>query len=76
VGGGTAISWFDWAKMIVRQAGLEPQLLPATARSYRTAARRPQYSALSNAKMESCGLAPMPPLDASLEQYFSLRTQS
>lgn len=76
VGGGTPISWFDWAKMIFRQAGLEPQLLPATARSYRTAARRPKYSALSNAKMESCGLEPMPPLDQALERYFSLRAGS
>ena len=73
IGGGTAISWFDWAKTIFRQAGLEPELLPSTARSYRTAARRPKYSALSNAKMESCGLEPMPPLEAALENYLALR---
>jgi dTDP-4-dehydrorhamnose reductase len=74
VGGGTAISWFDWARMIFRQAALEPQLQATTERSYRTAARRPKYSALSNAKIESCGLDPMPPLEVALERYFALRT--
>ena len=73
VGGGTPISWFDWAKKIFGQARLQPELLPTTDRSYRTAARRPKYSALSNAKMESCGLEPMPPLDTALERYFAVR---
>jgi dTDP-4-dehydrorhamnose reductase len=76
IGGGTPVSWFDWAKMIFRQAGLEPQIQAATARSYRTPARRPKYSALSNAKMESCGLEPMPPLETALEQYFAERDKA
>ena len=73
VGGGTPISWFDWAKMIFRQAGLDPPIQAATARSYRTPARRPKYSALSNSKMEACGLAPMPPLEEVLAQYLKAR---
>jgi dTDP-4-dehydrorhamnose reductase len=75
VGGGATISWLEWARMIFRQAGLDPQINAVTARSFRTPARRPKYSALSNSKMESCGLTPMPPLDAALEQYFALRAQ-
>jgi dTDP-4-dehydrorhamnose reductase len=74
VGGGTPISWFDWARMIFQQAGVNPRLQAATERSYRTPARRPKYSALSNSKIQSCGLDPMPPLDAALEQYFQLRS--
>lgn len=75
VGGGTAISWFDFAKLIFRAAGLQPELQPTNEREYRTAARRPKYSALSNAKMESCGIEPMPPLEAAIELYLKAREQ-
>ena len=48
-------------------------LLATNEREYRTAARRPKYSALSNAKMERAGLAPMPPLREAVEAYFAAR---
>jgi dTDP-4-dehydrorhamnose reductase len=73
VAGGTPISWFDYAAMIFRVAGLQPELRPTNEREYRTAARRPKYSALSNAKMESCGIEPMPPLEAAIEMYLKIR---
>lgn len=75
VGGGTAISWFDFARMIFAEAGLEPDLRPTTEREYRTPARRPKYSALSNARMESLGIAPMPPLEAAVRSYLQLRSR-
>jgi len=75
VGGGTPISWFDYAAAIFRVAGLQPQLQATNEREYRTAARRPKYSALSNSKMESCGIAPMPPLDSAIEMYLKAREQ-
>ena len=75
VGGGTPISWFDYAAMIFRVAGLQPQLQATNEREYRTAARRPKYSALSNSKMESCGIAPMPPLEKAIEMYLQAREQ-
>jgi len=73
VGGGTPISWFEWARMIFGRAGVSPRLKAVTERSYRTPARRPKYSALSNSKIESCGLAPMPALESALDEYFQLR---
>jgi len=72
-GGGTPISWFQFAQMIFAVSGLTPRLLATNEREYRTAARRPKYSALSNRKMERLGLAPMPPLEAALGQYFAER---
>ena len=75
VGGGTAISWFDYAAMIFHVAGLQPQLQATNEREYRTAARRPKYSALSNAKMEGCGIEPMPPLGTAIEMYLKAREQ-
>jgi dTDP-4-dehydrorhamnose reductase len=73
VGGGTAISWFEFAAMVFRVAGLKPELQPTNEKEYRTAARRPKYSVLSNAKMESCGVAPMPPLQQAVEMYLKAR---
>ena len=73
VGGGTPISWFEFAATIFRVAGLSPELQPTNEREYRTAARRPKYSALSNAKMERCGIDPMPPLEKAVEMYLKAR---
>lgn len=73
VGGGAPISWFQFARLIFEVAGLEPLVLATNEREYRTAARRPKYSALSNAKMERLGLEPMPPLIDALRAYFAAR---
>jgi dTDP-4-dehydrorhamnose reductase len=73
VGGGTAISWFDFASMIFRVAGVQPELRRTNEREYRTAARRPKFSALSNAKMEASGIEPMPPLESAIEMYLKAR---
>ena len=75
IGGGTPVSWFDYAQAIF-EAGLPGQaveLHATTAREFRSVARRPPYSALSNAKMESLGLEPMPPLQDALARYFAAR---
>jgi dTDP-4-dehydrorhamnose reductase len=73
LGGGTPTSWFDFARLIFEAAGVTPSLHATDEREYRTPARRPKYSALSNAKMERAGLAPMPPLQEVLRQYFETR---
>jgi len=73
VGGGTPVSWFQFAKLIFEAAKVTPMLLATNEREYRTAARRPKYSALSNAKMERVGLEPMPSLAKVLEMYFAQR---
>lgn len=73
VGGGSPISWYDWAAKIFDAAGLKPQLKPTNEREFRTAARRPKYSALSNAKMEGLGIAAMPTLDIAIHEYLSKR---
>jgi dTDP-4-dehydrorhamnose reductase len=75
LGGGTPISWFEFARTIFRLAGLEPQLRATSDREYRTVARRPKYSALSNAKAESFGIAPMPPLEQAVGEYLDCRKE-
>jgi dTDP-4-dehydrorhamnose reductase len=73
MGGGQAISWFDYAQMIFEAAGLSPKLQRTNEKEYRTAARRPKFSALSNAYLESCGVAPMPPLREAVANYMEAR---
>ena len=75
IGGGTPISWFDWARKIFAAAGLNPPLQATNEREFRTPARRPKFSALSNAKMEALGLAPMPSLDDAIREYLLTRAQ-
>jgi dTDP-4-dehydrorhamnose reductase len=73
IGGGTPISWFDWARKIFESAGLNPPLKPTNEREFRTPARRPKYSALSNSKIEALGIAPMPSLDDAIRAYLKAR---
>ena len=75
-GGGQAISWFDYAAMIFRVAGLHPELKPTDEREFRTEARRPKYSALSNAKMERSGIEPFPPLETAVRMYLEARMKT
>jgi len=69
VGGGAPVSWYEYARLIFASAGLAPELRATNEREYRTAARRPRYSALSNAKMERAGITPMPALSDALREY-------
>jgi len=73
IGGGIPISWFQFARTIFELAGLRPLLLATNEREYRNPARRPKYSALSNAKIERLGLQPMPPLREVLAEYLAGR---
>jgi dTDP-4-dehydrorhamnose reductase len=73
IGGGTPVSWFDYAKTIFEVAGLNPSLQATNEREYRTPARRPKYSALSNGKIERTGLEPMPALRDAVVDYFTQR---
>jgi len=75
LGGGAPISWFDWAVKIFKAAGVNPPVKPTNEREFRTAARRPKYSALSNAKAETLGISPMPGLDEAIALYMKARAE-
>lgn len=75
IGGGTPISWFEFARMIFAGAGVEANLTATNEREYRTAANRPKFSALDNARLREHGIEAMPPLKRALEEYFAARTQ-
>ena len=73
IGGGTSISWFDFARQIFDEAGLKPELHATNEREYRTPARRPKFSALDNARMNQLELPAMPTLPQAIKEYFSRR---
>jgi len=73
LGGGEAISWYDYAKLIFELAGLAPALQATDEREYRTAARRPKFSALSNKKLEGDGIKPMPKFREAVRAYLEAR---
>lgn len=72
-GGGTAISWFDYARLIFACAGLEPELKPTSEREYRTPARRPLNSSLANTKLDALGIEPMPSVEQAVRSYLFAR---
>ena len=63
-----AASWFDFAKQIVRRAGIGAQVTPCASADYPTRARRPAYSALDNAKADAA-FGTLPPWQEALDRY-------
>lgn len=72
-GGGVPVSWFDYAATIFRLAGVSPDLQPMLNSERRAIAKRPQYSALANTRMEELELEAFPSLESSVESYLQLR---
>ena len=73
IGGGVEISWYAYALMIFSEAGVRAEVIATNERDYKTPARRPRYSVLSNAKMEAAGVLPMPALEAAVREYLRQR---
>ena len=75
IGGGQPISWFDFARLIFEKSATAANLTPTNEREYRTAASRPKFSALENARLRAHKIAPMPPLAQAVEEYLVVRKQ-
>jgi dTDP-4-dehydrorhamnose reductase len=73
IGGGQPVSWFEYARLLFEKAGIAANLTPTSEREYRTEARRPRFSALANARLSECNIAPMPPLADAIEAYLIAR---
>jgi dTDP-4-dehydrorhamnose reductase len=68
-------SWFDFAKEILRQAGVNTTVKPTTSDKYVRPAERPRYSVLSSASLSAYGIE-MRPWQETLHDYLSERTRS
>jgi dTDP-4-dehydrorhamnose reductase len=68
-------SWYDFAREIFRQAGLEPDLQPQTTAESGARVRRPAYSVLENRRLGDLGLDVMPDWREGLSGYLTARSE-
>ena len=68
VAGGGEASWFEFAREIIRLAGVEAEVAPCTSAEFPTRAKRPAYSVLDASKLAGA-YAPMPEWRESLARY-------
>ena len=61
-------TWFDFAREIVRRAGVETTVSACATGEFAVRAERPRYSALDNAKV-TAALGAMPAWQDALERY-------
>lgn len=62
-------SWWDFATRIIEKARITAEVAPIPTSDFPTPARRPPYSALSNAKLASAIGRPMPHWTDGLDRY-------
>jgi len=65
-------SWFEFAREIVRQAGLATEVRPVTTQQMPRPARRPAYSVLSPVSLQRWGIE-MPTWQHALQRYLQER---
>lgn len=64
-----AASWWAFASRIIERAGVAAEVAPIPTSAFPTPARRPPYSALSNAKLAATIGRPMPHWTDALDRY-------
>ncbi len=62
-------SWYEFAKEILRLAGLKTPVVPITSDQYPQRARRPPFSALDNYQLRFLGMDDMRPWQEALKDY-------
>jgi dTDP-4-dehydrorhamnose reductase len=70
-----AVSWFEFATMAVRRAGLAGQTViePIESNTWDRVLQRPAYSVLENAVMRALGIPLLRPIDEALAAYIAMR---
>lgn len=69
---GGYISWYDFAKEIMVQAGLSTAVVPVTTAEYGLSrAARPYNSRLDRSKLIQAGFVPLPPWQDGLRRYLA-----
>ncbi|MBQ6393329.1 MAG: dTDP-4-dehydrorhamnose reductase [Eubacterium sp.] len=69
---GEYISWYDFACEIFRQAGIEIEIVPVSAKEYASKARRPENSRMDKSKLVEQGFIPLPDWKDALGRYLTL----
>lgn len=66
-------SWYEFAKEILKVAGLKTKIVPITSDQYPQEAKRPSYSVLDNLHLRLLGMDDMRPWQDALVAYMSER---
>ena len=66
-----ACSWYDFARAVLRGAGLVADVRPITSAELAAAAPRPAYSVLADTRLPALGLEPLRSWDAALAAYLA-----
>lgn len=66
-------SWCGFASEIIARAAIAAEVVPIPTSQFPTPARRPPYSALSNAKLEAVLGRPMPHWTDALDRYLTAK---
>lgn len=69
------VTWHDFAAEIFRLAGLKPDLRSITSAEFNAPAKRPAYSVLENAGLQSLGIDRMRDWHDALAEYIQLKLQ-
>lgn len=64
-------TWYEFAKEIFRQAGVEVKVNPVTSDMFPAKAKRPKNSRMSKEKLDANGFHRLPTWQDSLERYLS-----
>lgn len=73
VNSGGGVSWFDFAREIIRAAGVDAAVEPCPSSEYPTRAMRPAYSALDNGRLAATLGTPMPDWRDALARYLAAK---
>ncbi len=66
---GGYISWYDFAKEIFKQAGMDINVVPVSAEQYKARAKRPSNSRLEKKKLDEHGFKRLPTWQDALSRY-------
>ena len=69
---GGYITWYDFAKEIFRQAGVNVEVVPVTAEEYKAKAKRPYNSRMSKEKLTANGFKRLPSWQDALKRYLKI----
>jgi len=63
------VTWYDYAREALRCAGVEDAIEPISYKDWNSRVRRPEYSALENAKLHALGIS-LPDWRSGITSYF------
>ena len=65
-------TWYEFAKEIFRQAGMDVEVVPVTSEEFPARARRPHNSRISKEKLAEAGFERLPAWQNALERYLAV----